>query len=174
MTPVRPAAALLVLALPLAACAGAFPPALFDASPETTGSASVESRTAPEPPRMTRIEGWGPVLATPRALEGFPADLQPRPGRNRTVDPCWEAIAGATSRVGYAHVEVSSLGPDRRVGPDRYEGIVEVRIVWARDGHHEVRRTTMRCVATGDGRLVDARTLPREDGEEGLGAEPPA
>ena len=173
MTPVRPVAALLALALPLAACAGGFPSLLPDAaSPETTGSAAGVARAGPA--RMTRIEGWGPVLATPRALEGFPADLEPRPGRNRTVDPCWEAIAGATARVGHAHVEVSSLGPDRRVGPDRYEGIVEVRIVWARDGHHEVRRTTMRCVATGDGRLVDARTLPREDGEEGLGAEPPA
>jgi hypothetical protein len=143
--------------------------------PWQVAPASAETaRVHGDVPEMTQVEGWGPVLATRRVLATFPADLPARPGRNRVIDPCWDAVAGAAARVGPAFVEMASRGPERRVGSDRYEGMVEVRIIWTREGHREVRQATMRCVTTDEGQLLDAGAIYPIDREDGSDARRPA
>jgi hypothetical protein len=51
------------------------------------------------------------------------------------------------------------LGPERRSRTGVYEGTVEVRIIYTRDGVHEVRQATMACYTRADGTLVDAKPL---------------
>ena len=110
-------------------------------------------------PQIVEIAGWGRVKATRRVLASFPAELRSKPGRNRTAVARGEKLRGAAAAYGPATVETASLGPERRSRAGLYEGTVEVRIIYARDGVHEVRQATMACTTRPDGTLVDAKPL---------------
>jgi hypothetical protein len=110
-------------------------------------------------PQVVEIAGWGRVKATRRVLASFPSDLRSKPGRNRTVESCSAQLRRAAAAYGQATVETASLGPERRSRTGVYEGTVEVRIIYTRDGVHEVRQATMACYTRADGTLVDAKPL---------------
>jgi len=163
---------LILLAAPvlLTACVQSGLVAPAATAPEPVASASkVPWQVAPataltaqvhrDEPQVVEIAGWGRVKATRRVLASFPSDLRSRPGRNRTVESCSAQLRRAAAAYGQATVETASLGPERRSRTGVYEGTVEVRIIYTRDGVHEVRQATMACYTRADGTLVDAKPL---------------
>ena len=51
------------------------------------------------------------------------------------------------------------MGRERRLRDGLYQGTVEVRITYTREGMHEIRQATMACTTRRDGSLVEAKAL---------------
>ena len=110
-------------------------------------------------PQIVEVEGWGRVKATRRVLATFPNELRSKPGPNRTVRACGEQLQNAALVHGQARVETASLGRERRTRDGLYQGQVEVRITYSREGMHEIRQATMACTTREDGSFVEAKAL---------------
>jgi CheY-like chemotaxis protein len=124
------------------------------------------SKPGKEAPSLKFVEGWGPVLATPRVLATLPQPLRSEPGPNRTVRPCKRQIELGAAHYGKVRVQAASLGPERLDRHGLFEGLVEVRVVYENRSFYEVRQATLKCYARQDGSIVDAKVVfPTEPGE---------
>jgi CheY-like chemotaxis protein len=158
----------------LAGCAGVTPlPAVHSTGSMPTTDSGVPWQVAPsiemavkEIPSLRFVEGWGPVLASPRVLATLPQPLRSEPGPNRTVRSCKRQIELGATHYGKAQVDAVSLGPERLNAQGFYEALVEVRVTYDKQSFYEVRQATLKCYARQDGSIVDAKVVfPTKPGE---------
>jgi hypothetical protein len=145
----------------------------FGKGPPSTGSVALTESRVPwqfapgigfasashDTPRFSLVEGRGLVLATPRVLASFPNELRSRAEPNRTLAECKRQIELGAARYGKASVEAASLGPERRIGREVYEGTVEVRVLYDFRLYYEVRQATLTCYSRADGSILDLRVV---------------
>ena len=105
---------------------------------------------------VASVSGYGNVRGTSEAIASLAAPLEPKPGRNRTVDACREVVEQTSAPLGAVKVEVVSGGPDRRIKGGVVEGPVDMRILYRSNSGYEVRQATLTCKMNARGKIVDA------------------
>lgn len=108
-----------------------------------------------EPIAEAIVPGTGRVRGTPAALKTIGQPLVGSEGENRTVASCRNKVAQEASRFGAKDVEAVSAGREIFqngviVAP------VRVRITYDIRGKFEVRESTLSCVASPSGNVLDA------------------
>ena len=107
--------------------------------------------------RTAQVPGWGLVKATPRVLASLRTQPRAVPGRNRAVEACRRQAQRAAIPFGPASVTAVSRGPDHATPAGAIEGLVELRIVYRRPDHVEVRQDVLRCTVDARGGFLDAK-----------------
>ncbi len=121
--------------------------------PWQLGPSSNKTKAAHDEPIVSvAVSGWGLVKGRADVLATFPAPLEARPGRNRTVDVCRRQAEEAARKYNpVAQVEAASVTPERRLPNGGYVGQMRIRILYSRSDFHEVREAVMECATTPRG-----------------------
>jgi hypothetical protein len=129
--------------------------------PWQLGPSSAKTKAAHDEPIVSvAVSGWGLVKGRADVLAGFPAPLEARPGRNRTVDVCRRQAEEAARKYNpIAQVEAASVRPERRLPDGGYSGQMRIRIVYTRSDFHEVREAVMECATTPRGEFARVNVL---------------
>lgn len=102
------------------------------------------------------VPNTGYVRGTPEVLRSLGSPLRAVPGPNQTVEPCRDVVMSEASKIGAKDVEATSGGPQRRGPKGEYFAPVHMRVTYALLGAYEVRETTMTCITSRQGKILDA------------------
>jgi hypothetical protein len=98
----------------------------------------------------------GYVTGEPAVIATIGKPLPAVPGRNRTVEPCREAVFNEASKLGALNVEAVSAGREQRDRQGRIFAPVDMRITYKVNGGFELRSATLACILDRKGRIADA------------------
>lgn len=93
------------------------------------------------------------LRGSPVALRLITQPLQPGEGRSRVFDACKDELEAAAHRLGALSLEAVPAGPDRLLAGG-YEGLVEVRIIYAGTLAYEVRHSVVKCRTDQRGQII--------------------
>jgi len=163
--------AALVLSGPISACGMAprEPSTTAALGTETTRAGVAAWRTPPLLDTLleaARVRGQSSVLVyvpqtgyvtgEPAVIATIGKPLPAAPGRNRTVEPCREAVFNEASKLGALDVEAASAGREKRDRQGRLFAPVDMRITYKVNGGFELRSATLVCILDRKGRIADA------------------
>jgi hypothetical protein len=93
-----------------------------------------------------RVPRFGALYGNRRDLDAASAPLPGRPGAPAAiVQACRDSVVAAARPLGVVHVDAAGLGPVQPGWDGRRALPVNVRIVYARQGGHEVRQSRITC-----------------------------
>jgi hypothetical protein len=102
-----------------------------------------------------RVARFGLLYGTPEDITAATSPMAPRPGTSqRVVQACRDSILGAARRHGVLEVDAVSAGAARRGPGGALAAPIAVRIIYARQGGHEVRQSRVTCQLNGRGTVV--------------------
>lgn len=98
------------------------------------------------------------VFGTRRDLENVSYALQPRSGTpSRMISACRDSVRQAAAPHGLVGLEAVSAGRPQRDGRGLTVAPLEVRVIYARQGGHEVRQSRITCRVNARGSVVALR-----------------
>jgi hypothetical protein len=105
---------------------------------------------------LVYVPRTGYVTGEPNVIATIGKPLPAVRGRNRTVEPCREAVFNEASKLGAIAVEAVSAGHEERDRQSRIFAPVDMRITYKVTGGYELRRATLVCILDRKGRIADA------------------
>jgi hypothetical protein len=105
---------------------------------------------------LVYVPQTGYVTGEPDVIATIGRPLPTVPGRNRTVEPCRDAVFDEASKLGALDVEAVSAGREERDRRGRIFAPVDMRITYKVTGGYELRRATLVCILDRKGRIADA------------------
>ena len=113
-----------------------------------------------EPIAEAIVPGTGRVRGTPAALKTIGQPLVGSEGENRAVASCRNKVAQEASKFGAKDVEAVSAGRETFQN-GFFVAPVRVRITYGIRGKFEVRESTLSCIASPSGNVLDAYVASR-------------
>jgi hypothetical protein len=105
---------------------------------------------------LVYVPQTGYVTGEPDVIATIGKPLPAVAGRNRTVEPCRDAVFTEASKLGALDVEAVSAGHEKRDRRGRIFAPVDMRITYKVNGGYELRRATLVCILDRKGRIADA------------------
>lgn len=106
-----------------------------------------------------RVRKTGRVRGTLAAIATVGRKLRAVAGPNRTVKACRATVARAARKLGAREVEAVSAGRERRTATGNFVAPVQFRITYRRQKIYEVRLSSLNCIVSPGGKLIDAFVL---------------